>query len=99
VPAGGSAEGTSALNLNALPDAVQHIVRAAYGDATGHIFLISAAIAVVGVIAALLLRPVTRRTSLDLADTERAVSTAAGAVDGVTDAQEPPATTSHGARH
>ena len=34
---------------------MQHIVRAAYGDATGHIFLISAAIAVVGVIAAVLL--------------------------------------------
>jgi MFS family permease len=98
VPAGGSSSGTSALNLNALPDAVQHIVRSAYGDATGHIFLISAAIAVVGVIAALLLRPVTLRTSLDLADTERAVSTAAGAIDGVADAEEPPATTSNGAR-
>lgn len=91
VPAGGTSSGTSALNLNALPDAVQHIVRAAYGDATGHIFLISAAIAVVGVIAALLLRPVTLRTSLDLADTERSVSTAAAAIDGVTDAEEPPA--------
>ncbi|GIF62848.1 EmrB/QacA family drug resistance transporter [Asanoa ishikariensis] len=89
VPAGGSSSGTSALNLNALPDAVQHIVRAAYGDATGHIFLISAAIAVVGVIAALLLRPVTLRTSLDLADTERSISTAAGAIDGVADAEEP----------
>ena len=77
---------------------MQHIVRAAYGDATGHIFLISAAIAVVGVIAALLLRPVTLRSSLDLADTERAVSTAAGAIDGVADAEEPPAATSNGAR-
>ncbi|MEV4534023.1 MDR family MFS transporter [Asanoa sp. NPDC049518] len=89
VPAGGSSSGTSALNLNALPDAVQHIVRAAYGDATGHIFLISAGIAVVGVLAALLLRPVTLRTSLDLSDTERSVSTAAGAIDGVADAEEP----------
>ncbi|SNS65391.1 drug resistance transporter, EmrB/QacA subfamily [Asanoa hainanensis] len=89
VPAGGSSSGTSALNLNALPDTVQHIVRAAYGDATGHIFLISAAIAVVGVVAALLLRPVTLRTSLDLADTERSISTAAGAIDAVADAEEP----------
>ncbi|GAA1888566.1 MDR family MFS transporter [Asanoa iriomotensis] len=89
VPAGAESSGTSALNLNALPEAFQHIVRAAYGDATGHIFLISAAIAVVGVIAALLLRPVTLRTSLDLADQERSVTTAAGAIDGVADAEEP----------
>ena len=57
------------LNLNVLPDAVQHIVRNAYGDATGHIFLISSAIAVIGVVAALLLKPITLRTSLDLAET------------------------------
>ncbi|GAA0926549.1 MDR family MFS transporter [Virgisporangium aurantiacum] len=54
------------LNVSALPEPIAHIVRAAYGDATGHIFLISAGIAVVSVIAALLLRPVTLRTSLDL---------------------------------
>ncbi|MDG4825966.1 MDR family MFS transporter [Asanoa sp. WMMD1127] len=97
VPAGGTSSGTSALNLNALPDAVQHIVRAAYGDATGHIFLISAAIAVVGVIAALLLRPVTLRSSLDLADTEKSVSTAAGAIDGMPEA-EPAVTSPNGGR-
>jgi hypothetical protein len=57
-------------------------VRAAYGDATGHIFLISAAIAVVGVLAALLLKPVTLRSSLDLPDTARSVAVAADAVDG-----------------
>jgi len=91
VPADASSSGTSALNLDALPNAFQHIVRAAYGDATGHIFLISAAIAVVGVVAAILLRPVTLRTSLDLADTEQAVTTAAAAIDGVAE-PEPPAT-------
>ncbi|GAA2641472.1 MDR family MFS transporter [Dactylosporangium fulvum] len=63
-PAGGD---TSNLNLSALPAAMQHIVRAAYGDATGHIFLISAGIAVIGVIAALLMRPAALRTTLDLA--------------------------------
>src|SRR4051812_11546720 len=42
VPAGGGGGKTSALNLSQLPAAVQHIVRAAYGDATGHIFMISA---------------------------------------------------------
>ena len=48
------------------PRRSRQIVRAAYGDATGHIFLISAAIAVVGVIAALFLPPIQLRDSLDL---------------------------------
>ncbi|WP_405089257.1 MFS transporter [Micromonospora sp. NBC_01392] len=74
--------GGSTLNLDALPEPVRQIVRAAYGDATGHIFLISAAIAVVGVVAALLLRPVTLRSSLDLPDPGRAVAVGADAVDG-----------------
>ncbi|ONI84732.1 EmrB/QacA family drug resistance transporter [Saccharothrix sp. ALI-22-I] len=67
IPTAGAGGGN--LNLNVLPDAVQHIVRAAYGDATGHIFVISAAVAVVGVVAALLLKPITLRTSLDLTET------------------------------
>jgi EmrB/QacA subfamily drug resistance transporter len=65
--AGSSGGGsTSALNLTQLPAAVQHIVRAAYGDATGHIFLISAAIAVVGVVAAAFMRPTALRTTVDM---------------------------------
>ncbi|WBB76670.1 MDR family MFS transporter [Micromonospora sp. WMMD1128] len=81
IPASGSG-GSSTLNLDALPEPVRQIVRAAYGDATGHIFLISAAIAVVGVVAALLLRPVTLRSSLDLPDVGRSVAVGADAVDG-----------------
>ncbi|MFD6565701.1 MDR family MFS transporter [Micromonospora profundi] len=81
IPTSGS-DGSSNLNITALPEGVQEIVRAAYGDATGHIFLISAAIAVVGVIAALLLRPVTLRTSLDLPDAATSTAVAADAVDG-----------------
>ncbi|GAB2581750.1 EmrB/QacA family drug resistance transporter [Paractinoplanes abujensis] len=65
VPAG-STSGGSTLNLAALPDSIQHIVRAAYGDATGHIFLISAAIAVVGVVAAVLMRPTSLRSTVDV---------------------------------
>jgi EmrB/QacA subfamily drug resistance transporter len=65
LPASG---GGGSLNLNALPPAVEHIVRAAYGDATGHVFLISAGIASVGVLAALLLRGVTLRNTIDLPD-------------------------------
>ncbi|MFC3893103.1 MDR family MFS transporter [Lentzea rhizosphaerae] len=66
VPAGQSTGDTSALNLAALPPQVQTIVHAVYGDATAHIFLISAAVGVVGVIAALLLKPITLRTTIDL---------------------------------
>jgi EmrB/QacA subfamily drug resistance transporter len=67
-PAGGG--DTSNLNLAALPPAFQDVVRAAYGDATGHIFLISAIIAVVGVIAALFMRPAMLRSTLDLSSSE-----------------------------
>ena len=58
--------GTSALNLAALPPQVQTVVRQVYGDATAHIFLISAGAAVVGVIAALLLTKITLRTTIDI---------------------------------
>ncbi|MEU5564307.1 MDR family MFS transporter [Micromonospora musae] len=81
VPTSGMGE-TSNLNITALPDAIQNIVRAAYGDATGHIFLISAVIAVVGVIAALALKPVTLRTSIDLPESVKSAAVAADAVDG-----------------
>ncbi|MFF5085400.1 MFS transporter [Actinoplanes sp. NPDC000266] len=82
IPAGGSGDGSSSLNLAALPDPIVTIVRAAYGDATGHIFLISAVIGVVGVIAALALRPVMLRTSIDLPDELKSAAVAADAIDG-----------------
>ncbi|MGJ6966684.1 MDR family MFS transporter [Streptosporangium sp. G11] len=59
----------STLNIQALPEAARTVVRVAYGDATGHIFLVSAAIAAVGVVAALFLKPTKLRDSLDLPDT------------------------------
>jgi EmrB/QacA subfamily drug resistance transporter len=48
--------------------AVREIVQVAYGDATGHIFLLSAAAAALAVVAAVLLKPVRLRSSLDLSD-------------------------------
>jgi EmrB/QacA subfamily drug resistance transporter len=67
VPAGTSSTGDiSALNLTALPPEVQQVVHTVYGDATAHVFLLSAAVAVVGVLAALLLKPITLRTTIDL---------------------------------
>jgi EmrB/QacA subfamily drug resistance transporter len=59
--------GTSNLNLDALPPAVQTIVRAAYGDATAYIFLVAAGLGLVGVLATLLMKPAILRTTLDLA--------------------------------
>ncbi|MEU8240847.1 MDR family MFS transporter [Actinoplanes missouriensis] len=81
VPASSSG-GSSSLNLGALPEAIQHIVRAAYGDATGHIFLLSALIGIVGVVAALALKQVTLRDSLDLPAELKAAAVAADAIDG-----------------
>jgi MFS family permease len=57
-------------------------IQAAYGTATGHVFLISAGVALVGLVAAALLRPVTLRTSLDLADSVKAAAVAADTADG-----------------
>ncbi|MFE2420716.1 MFS transporter [Streptomyces hokutonensis] len=60
--------------------AVRDIVRAAYGDATAQIFLLSAGAALLAVIAAILLKPVSLRSSLDLTDKsgEAAVPAEAG---------------------
>ncbi|EXG81523.1 MDR family MFS transporter [Cryptosporangium arvum] len=70
VPASAGGD-TSTLDLKSLPPAFQEIVRAAYGDATGHIFLIAAGIAVVGVLAAVALPKVELRTTVDLARADR----------------------------
>nr|WP_232520153.1 MDR family MFS transporter [Actinosynnema pretiosum] len=74
VPASASGSAGGSLNISALPGPIQEIVRAAYGDATGHIFLIAAAIGVVGVIAAAMLKPAKLRSSLDLGGAAKAVA-------------------------
>ncbi|MGW3307721.1 MFS transporter [Streptomyces sp. NPDC001073] len=58
----------AATDVSGQPAAVQEIIRVAYGDATAQIFLLSAAAAVLAVIAAILLKPVSLRSSLDLAE-------------------------------
>jgi EmrB/QacA subfamily drug resistance transporter len=74
IPVSGGGDASESLNLDALPDAVAHIVRVVYADATGHIFLVSAAIAVIGVVAVLLLPAVTLRQTLDLERPEEALT-------------------------
>ena len=63
---GGDQKAGGDLDIAALPAPIREVVRAAYGDATGHIFLVSTGIAVVGIIAALALKPVVLRDALDL---------------------------------
>ncbi|HEY9311686.1 MDR family MFS transporter [Williamsia sp.] len=62
---GGSSGGS--LDIGALPEQVQTIVRAAYGDATSAIFLIAAAAAVIALIAVAFLpnRPLRRTIDID----------------------------------
>jgi MFS family permease len=64
VPVTGEQGGT--LDLESIPEPLREIVRAAYGDGTGHIFLVSTGIAVVGLIAVLFLRPKNLRDTIDL---------------------------------
>ncbi|MGW1712618.1 MDR family MFS transporter [Streptomyces sp. NPDC002156] len=71
LPASSVAEGGTGVNVGGQSPAVQEIVRTAYGDATGLVFLICAAVAVLSIVAALLLKPVVLRTSLDKPDEPR----------------------------
>lgn len=84
--AGISEGGGQASRAAAQSPAAQEIVRAAYGDATAQVFLLSAAAAVLAVVAAVLLKPINLRSSLDLPDnkndkTGEAAAAAAAASD------------------
>ncbi|MEV0945358.1 MDR family MFS transporter [Rhodococcus sp. NPDC049939] len=72
LPAGSSSGGDS-LNLTSLPAPVQEVVRAAYGDATGRIFLIAAAFAALTLVAVLLLPNRPLRRTIDLSDEQESV--------------------------
>lgn len=61
-----SSSGGSNLNLHALPAPIATVVRAAYGDATGRIFLIAAGAAVVALLATTLLPNRPLRTTIDI---------------------------------
>jgi MFS family permease len=63
---GGS--GTSLLDVNHLPPQLAELVRHAYGDATGRIFLIAAACAVVSLVAVLLIKEVPLRKTVAKVD-------------------------------
>ncbi|MEO3787731.1 MFS transporter [Actinocorallia sp. B10E7] len=57
------------LDMASIPEPLREIIRAAYGDGTGHIFLVSTGIALVGLLAVLFLKPQDLRDSVDLNET------------------------------
>jgi hypothetical protein len=90
--------GTSVLDVGALPPQLADIVRHAYGDATGRIFLIAAGAAVVSLLAVLFIREVPLRTTVaktddgDAVQADLAAATAPGAGSpGVVPASDDPA--------
>ena len=65
----GGSDGTSLLDVNHLPPQLAELVRQSYGDATGQIFLIAAACALVSLIAVFFIKEVPlRRTVAKLAE-------------------------------
>ncbi|TDC17341.1 MDR family MFS transporter, partial [Kribbella albertanoniae] len=74
-----SSGGGSVLDVNALPAPVAEIVRRAYGDATGRIFIIAAASAVVSLLAVLFIREVPLRRTVAMTDEDAADLSAAAA--------------------
>lgn len=71
IPAGSLAGGGS-LDVAALPDDVEAIVRSAYGDGMDLIFLIMGVLAVIALVAAILMKGSTLRDTVDL-EVKRAV--------------------------
>ena len=55
------------LDLSNMPDFVSQIVRFAYGDATGRIFLVAAVVAVVTLVSVIFIPNRPLRTTIDLA--------------------------------
>ena len=62
----GTTSGSDNLDLTALPDPIEALVRASYGDATGTIFLVAAGAAVITLIAVAFLPNKQLRTTIDL---------------------------------
>ncbi len=71
---GAAASGTQLpadLDLSALPAPILAIVRAAYGDATGHLFLIGAVFALIALIAVIFVKEVPLRQTVSMTSAEK----------------------------
>ncbi|MFS2087279.1 MFS transporter [Paenarthrobacter nicotinovorans] len=77
IPVQGGASGAS-MDLADMPAPIADIMRAAYGDATAQIFLISAIISVVALLAVLFIKERPLRRTVDAAPEKELVATASG---------------------
>jgi len=93
-PTGGT---SNAVDPASLPEPLRAIVQSAYADAVGHVFLISAGIGVLGLVAAVLMPKVTLRTTIDLPETAQ-VGGAARVASGPAGEPGRPAGETDGAR-
>ena len=77
IPADSLSRGdASALDLDSLPAPVAAVVQSAYGDATGHIFLVGAGSAAVALVAVLFIREIALRRTVGLAPAAEPVAPA-----------------------
>ncbi|MBB5981259.1 MDR family MFS transporter [Kribbella solani] len=84
----------SVLDVNALPAPVAEIVRHAYGDATGRIFIIAAGAAIISLLAVLFIQEVPLRQTVAKTPTPNATaptSTSAGGTSATGDVVDDPA--------
>ncbi len=81
IPATGGSSGGN-MDLKDMPAPVRDIMRAAYGDATAQIFLISAIIGIVALFAILFIKEQPLRRTLDIEPEPAAAGTAAATSDG-----------------
>ena len=81
--AAAQSSGAGSLDLKHMPDALAGLVRKAYGDATGHIFLLAAFVALVALVAVLFIKEVPLRSTVSLS-TSAEESAVAAARAGVT---------------
>ncbi|WJH25281.1 MDR family MFS transporter [Pseudarthrobacter defluvii] len=70
--------GGASLDLKDLPAPIADVMRAAYGDATAAIFMISAVVAVVALIAVIFIKEVPLRKTVDIAPEKALEANAAG---------------------
>ncbi|MFI2563828.1 MFS transporter [Paenarthrobacter sp. NPDC018779] len=77
IPAQGGSSGAS-MDLADMPAPIRDIMRAAYGDATAQIFMISAVISVVALLAVLLIKERPLRRTVDAAPEKELIATASG---------------------
>jgi len=68
VDASSSGGGTTIPDMRTLPAPVRQVFESAFGDATGHIFLLAAPCAVVALVAVLFIREVPLRTTIERQD-------------------------------